>query len=92
MFLHFQVGVCFITTVLSPPEDTLTDLKEWNWLLPICSLNEVGTHNPGLSPDRESNLQPFGVEADAPTEPPGQDNISSLLWLSSILLYIFYAV
>ena len=32
-----------------------------DWLPPICALTMDQTHNLGMCPDRESNLQPFGV-------------------------------
>ena len=40
-----------------------------SWLPPICAQTE-GTHNPGVYPDWESNLQPFGYGMTLqPTEP-----------------------
>ena len=47
--------------------------ETWAWerninqLPPICARTWDGTHNLGMRPDQESNLQPFGVWDHAPT-------------------------
>ena len=35
-------------------------------LPPTCALTWSQTHNPGMYPDQESNLQPSGVQDNAP--------------------------
>ena len=35
-------------------------------LPPVCTLTRDRTHNLGMCPDQGSNLQPFGVQNDAP--------------------------
>ena len=42
-----------------------------NWLPPICAPARDGTHQLRMNPDWGSNLQPFGVPADAPATQPG---------------------
>ena len=41
--------------------------KSIDQLPPIHALTEDGTHNPGMRPDWDSNLQPFGFWANIPT-------------------------
>ena len=78
----------FFVLFLSSPEDIFSDLKrenKWerkretstwerniNWLPPVRNLTRDWTFNLGMCPGWESNLQPFSVENDALTEPPGQ--------------------
>ena len=38
-----------------------------DWLSPIYAPTRDLTYNPSMCPDQESNLQPFGVQGNAPT-------------------------
>ena len=42
-------------------------MRNINWLPPMCTPTRDQTRNWGMCPDRESNLQTFGVQDDAPT-------------------------
>ena len=41
--------------------------QDIDWLLPVCSPTGDRTHNLGMGLDWESNLQPFVVWGNAPT-------------------------
>ena len=45
-------------------------------LLPVHALMGDQTHNLGLCPDPESNMQTFGVQEDAPTNCATQPGLS----------------
>ena len=70
-----QLRFCFF--LKSSPEDTFIHFREKgkgggereniNQLPPVCTLTGDRTHNLGMCLDWGSNLQPFGVRDDAPT-------------------------
>lgn len=56
------------------------DVREKHWSPTICAPTGDRTHNLGLGPHRELNLQPGGVWDDAPTKPPGQSSKLTSYW------------
>ena len=72
---------CFLERESKGGIETLIQERSINWLPPTCAWTGDWTCNSGMCPDRELNLQPFGVLDDAPTNwATGQGISWHVLW------------
>ena len=86
---------------LSSPEDIFSLLLEreeegggerekYQPATPICAQTRDRTHNLGMCPDWDSNLQPFGLQDDAPTNkatPARAEDLKTLIIFTPLLCF-----